>query len=157
MIGKKYNDILKNLEKNIESTRDLNLAFKGTISKVDTEKGYIRARVGEDYKYYNLQYQEIRSQDALKDNTLFLVKENGKYGYVNKDGQKIVECVYDDAKEQNKFGYAAVNKDGKWGTLQSNGSVLLEPSVSYDNSVNIDFIGKWHISENSELNAYVLE
>ena len=138
-------------------TRDLNLAFKGTISKVDTEKGYIRARVGEDYKYYNLQYQEIRSQDALKDNTLFLVKENGKYGYVNKDGQKIVECVYDDAKEQNKFGYAAVNKDGKWGTLQSNGSVLLEPSVSYDNSVNIDFIGKWHISENSELNAYVLE
>ena len=81
-------------------------------------------------------------------------KENGKYGYVNKDGQKIVDCIYDDAKEQNQYGFCAVNKDGKWGVLQQNGSVLLEPSVTLDNSVNIDFIGTWHLNENIELNAY---
>ena len=138
-------------------TRDLNLVFTGTISKVDAEQGYIRVRIGDDYKYYNLQYQEISSQDALKDNTLFLVKEDGKYGYVNRDGAKIVNCIYDDAKEQNEFGFCAVKKDGKWGVLQENGSVLLDPSISLDNNINIDFIGTWHLSENLELNAYVSE
>lgn len=135
--------------------RDLKFVFTGTISKVDSEKGYIRARVGSEYKYYNLQYQEISNKEALKNNTLFLVKENGKYGYVNKDGQKIVDCIYDDAQEQNEYGFCAVNKDGKWGVLQQNGSVLLEPSVSLDNSISIDFIGTWHLSENKELNTYV--
>lgn len=135
--------------------RELKFVLTGTISKVDSEKGYIRARVGNEYKYYNLQYQEISNKDALKNNTLFLVKENGKYGYVNKDGQKVVDCIYDDAQEQNEYGFCAVNKDGKWGVLQQNGSVLLEPSVSLDSNININFIGTWHLSENNELNTYV--
>lgn len=135
--------------------RELKFVLTGTISKVDSEKGYIRARVGNEYKYYNLQYQEITNKEALKNNTLFLVKENGKYGYVNKDGQKVVDCIYDDAQEQNEYGFCAVNKDGKWGVLQRNGSILLEPSVSLDNNISIDFIGIWHLSENNELNTYV--
>ena len=135
-------------------TRDLKLVFTGTISQANADKGYIRARVGDEYKYYNLQYQEISNRDALKGNTLFLVKENGKYGYVNSNNEKVVECIYDDAREQNEFGFAAVNKDGKWGALQSNGAVLLEPSVVLDNSINIDFIGTWHLNENVELNTY---
>ena len=135
--------------------RELKFVLTGTISKVDSEKGYIRARVGNEYKYYNLQYQEITNKEALKNNTLFLVKENGKYGYVNKDGQKVVDCIYDDAQEQNQYGFCAVNKDGKWGVLQQNGSILLEPSVSLDNNISIDFIGTWHLSENNELNTYV--
>lgn len=135
--------------------RELKFVLTGTISKVDSEKGYIRARVGNEYKYYNLQYQEITNKEALKNNTLFLVKENGKYGYVNKDGQKVVDCIYDDAQEQNEYGFCAVNKDGKWGVLQRNGSISLEPSVSLDNNISIDFIGTWHLSENNELNTYV--
>lgn len=135
-------------------TREFNKVLTGTINKVDTELGYIRVRVGDEYKYYNLQYQEISNKEALKDNTLFLVKEDGKYGYVNKEGQKVVDCTYDDAKEQNKYGFCAVNKDGKWGVLQSNGAVLMEPSVELNNNVYIDFIGTWHLSENLELNAY---
>ena len=136
-------------------TRDLQLVFTGTISKVDSEKGYIRARIGDEYKYYNLQYQEISNKDALKGNSLFLVRENGKYGYENKDGQRIVDCIYDDATEQNEFGFCAINKDGKWGVLQENGSILLEPSISLDDNIIIDFIGKWHLNENTELNSYV--
>ncbi len=135
-------------------TRDFELLFTGTINKVDTEQGYIRVRISNDYKYYNLQYQEISNKDALKENTLFLVKENGKYGYVNKDGQKIVDCIYDDAKEQNKYGFCAVKQNGKWGALQSNGAVILEPSCDLEDNLNIDFIGVWHYSENPELNAY---
>lgn len=135
-------------------TREFKYVLTGTINKVDTERGYIRVRIGEDYRYYNLQYQEISNKEALKENTLFLVKENGKYGYVNKDNQKVVDCIYDDATEQNEFGFCAVNKDGKWGVLQSNGAVLMEPSIELTNNLYIDFIGMWHLSENMELNAY---
>lgn len=165
-IEKKYkdikyrNDIASLICENEDYTsdiynRELKFVLTGTISKVDSEKGYIRARVGNEYKYYNLQYQEITNKEALKNNTLFLIKENGKYGYVNKDGQKVVDCIYDDAQEQNQYGFCAVNKDGKWGVLQQNGSILLEPSVSLDNNISIDFIGTWHLSENNELNTYV--
>ena len=135
-------------------TRDFEYILTGTISKVDVEQGYICMRVDSDYKYYNLQYQEISSKDALKNNTLFLIKENGKFGYVNKDNQKVVDCIYDDAKEQNKYGFCAVKKDGKWGVLQSNGAVLLSPEIELENNLYIDFIGTWHLSENIELNAY---
>lgn len=135
-------------------TREFKLIFTGTINKVDTDQGYIRVRIGDEYKYYNLQYQEISNKEALKDNTLFLVKENGKYGYVNKDNQKIVDCIYDDAQEQNEYGYCAVKKDGKWGALQSNGAVILAPSYELENNLQIDFIGVWHLSEYAELNAY---
>ncbi len=135
-------------------TRDLKYVLTGTINKVDTELGYIRIRTDSDYKYYNFQYQEISSIDALKNNTLFLVKENGKYGYVNKENKKVVDCIYDDANEQNKYGFCAVKKDGKWGVLQSNGAVLLEPSVDLENNIYIDFIGTWHLTSNIELNTY---
>ncbi len=38
-------------------------------------KGYIRARVGDEYKYYNLQYQEISNRDALKRKYIILSKK----------------------------------------------------------------------------------
>lgn len=135
-------------------TRELKYVLTGTINKVDTELGYIRVRIDSDYKYYNFQYQEISNMDAIKNNTLFLIKENGKYGYVNKENKKIVDCIYDDAMEQNNYGFCAIKKDGKWGVLQSNGAVLLEPSVDLENNIHIDFIGTWHLTQNIELNTY---
>lgn len=126
----------------------------GTINEVNMDKSYIRIRVGDEYKYYNLLFEEKSNKDVLTDNTLFLVKENGKYGYVNKEGQKVVDCIYDDAQEQNRFGFCAVQQDGKWGALKSDGTVILEPSIDLSESIHIDFIGKYHLDTNGELNAY---
>lgn len=134
--------------------RDFTYKTTGTINKVDLNDGYIRFREGNDYKYYNLQWQEVNSKDVLKNNNLFLIKENGKYGYVNKDGAKVVDCMYDDATEQNQFGFSAVMLNGKWGCLAQNGSVLIEPSLNLSSAVKVDFIGEWHLSEFMELNNY---
>ena len=90
----------------------------------------------------------------LATNTLFLIKENGKYGYVNKNGDKVVNAKYDDAMEQNKFGYCAVKKDGLWGVLKSDGTVLLEPSVNLDDYLVIDFISEYHRYNDLKLNVY---
>lgn len=126
----------------------------GTINEVNEANSYIRIRVDEEYKYYNFMFEEKTNKEVLTNNTLFLVKENGKYGYVNGEGNKVVDCIYDDATEQNEFGFCAVQKDGKWGSLKADGTVVLEPSKDLTENVYIDFIGKWHLDTNNELNAY---
>jgi len=106
------------------------------------------------YKYYNLKLEEKTNKEILTTNTLFLVKENGKYGYENKAGKRVVDCIYDDAKEQNEFGYCAVNKDGKWGVLGANGSVIEDPNNDFNDYLYIDFIGSWHKHKDLKLNVY---
>lgn len=118
----------------------------GIVSEINENRGYIRVRVGEDYKYYNFKLEEKQNKELFTTNTLFLIKQNGKYGYVNKDGKVVVECTYDDAKEQNAYGYCAVQRDGKWGSINSNGAIEQEANVDLTNNIYIDFIGKWHLN-----------
>lgn len=124
------------------------------VSDLNIEDGYLRVRKEGDYKYYNLKLEEKTNKEVLTTNTLFLIKENGKYGYENKSGKRIVDCIYDDAKEQNEFGYCAINKDGKWGAIGSNGAIILEPSLDLDDYLYIDFIDKWHSHKDIQLNVY---
>ena len=61
---------------------------------------------------------------------------------------------YDDAKEQNEFGYCAVKKDGLWGVLKSDGTVLMQPKENLDEYLYVDFIDEWHRMNDLTLNAY---
>lgn len=124
------------------------------ISELNIENGYLRVRKGEDYKYYNFKFEEKTNKDVLATNTLFLVKENGKYGYENKNGEKIVDCIYDDAKEQNEFGYCAIKKDGKWGALKSDGTIVVEPSRNLEDYLYVDFISEWNRYNDLRMNVY---
>ena len=126
------------------------------ISELNEEKGYLRVREDGQYKYYNFNFEEKTNRDVLTTSTLFLVKDaNGKYGYVNKNNELIVNYQYDDAKEQNAYGYCVVKKDGLWGVLGSDGTVILKPTINMDNYLYIDFISTWHLHEDTNLNIYV--
>lgn len=129
---------------------DSNLSQKisGIISEINIDKGYIKAYIDNEYKYYNFKFEEKKSSDLLTENTLFLSKKDGKYGYVNKTGDVVIDYIYDDATEQNSCGYATVKKDGLWGSIDKAGVVSKEPSVNLDSSIYIDFIGEWHLSDN---------
>ena len=129
---------------------DNNLGQKvvGIVSDINTEKGYIKVYTNNEYKYYNFKLEEKSSADLLTANTLFLSKRDGKYGYVDKSGNIIVDYMYEDGTEQNKQGYAAIKKDGVWGSIDKAGTVSLEPSVNLDNNIYVDFIGIWHLSDN---------
>ena len=128
---------------------DSNLAQKlsGIISEINKEDGYIKVYDGENYKYYNFKFEEKESADILTKNTLFLSKKNGKYGFVNKEGNTIVDYIYEDATEQNEYGYAAVKLNGLWGSVDKTGKRVLEPSLNLDNSIYTYFIADWHLSD----------
>ena len=134
--------------------RNLTVKLSGIISELNVTKGYMKIRVSNDYKYYNFKFEEKKNTELLSDNTLFLDKQNGKYGYINKDGIVVVNYIYDDATEQNESGYAAIKKDGKWGTIDQNGKVVVEPTVTLDNNTIINFIGEWHLAEDANAGYY---
>lgn len=128
------------------------LKLTGIISQVDTQKGYMKVRVGEEYQYYNFKFESKTEQELFPQNTLFLSKKDGKYGYVDKAGKVVVDYKYEDATQQNSSGYVAVKENGVWGSLDKTGAVVQQPKEKLENNVKIDFIGKWHLSE--DLNAY---
>lgn len=135
--------------------RDFQVVLKDVVvSELNLENGYLRVREGEDYNYYNFKFEKKSNKEILPTNTLFLVKEFGKYGYENKNGERIVDCIYDDAKEQNKYGYCAIKKDGVWGVLKADGTVLMEPSVNLEEYLYVDFIGNWYLNKDINLNVY---
>lgn len=135
--------------------RNFNIVLEGVIiSELNEGNGYLRVRTDDYYKYYNFKFEEKTNKEILSTNTLFLIKENGKYGYENKNGEKIVDCIYDDAKEQNEFGYCAVKKDGLWGALKSDGTVIVNPSRNLEEYLYVDFISEWNRYNDLRLNVY---
>ncbi len=133
---------------------DFKVKLSGILSEINTTSGYMKIRVEDDYKYYNFKFEEKTNKELLASNTIFLDKKNDKYGYVNKDGVVIVDYIYDDAREQNEFGYASVKKDGMWGCIDSKGKQVVTPVYTMQNTSLIEFINKWHRGEDLNLNYY---
>ena len=129
----------------------------GTIYEINETKGYVRIYTGEEYKYYNFKFEEKASNTFLTTSTLFLSKKDGKFGFVDKEGNVVVDYIYDDATEQNPSGYAGVKKNGLWGAIDVAGDVVIEPKYNLDKNDKVDFIGKWHLCEDVNANYYLDE
>ncbi len=134
--------------------KELKLKAEGILSEVNTDKNFIKMRVNENYKYYNFKLEEKENTEILTSNTIFLSKKDGKYGYINEKGTVVVDYIYDDATEQNKYGYAAVKKDGKWGAIDKTGKVIVEPQYTLENNLIVDFIGTYYLAEDINANYY---
>lgn len=131
-----------------------NVKVTGIVSEINTNKGYVKVRVNNENKYYNFRLEERTAQDIFTTNTLFLSRQNGKYGYVNKEGIVVVDYIYDDATEQNDYGYVAVKQNSVWGALDQNGNVIVTPSYELTQNTVISFIGKWHLAPDLNANYY---
>lgn len=126
----------------------------GILIDLDDEKGYIELKQEEEYKYYNFKFEEKNITEIQTSNTLFKSKKDGKYGFVNKEGKVVVDYQYDDVTEQNTYGYAGIKKDGKWGAIDSIGNVVQEPTYNLEDYLKIDFIGRWHLGKDINMNYY---
>ena len=134
----------KTLEESVILDNNLGVKLTGTFV---INSGYITAYTNGEYKYYNFKFEEKSNTSLLINNSLFLSKKNGKYGYVNSDGKVIVDYIFDDATEQNEYGYCAVKQNGKWGSIDKYGKQVLTPSVDLDNNIYTYFIGAWHLAD----------
>ena len=136
---------------------DRNLEVKVVGKDITVHNGYIRANVNDEYKFYNLKFEEKTNRDVFSNNTLYVAKNEGKYGLVNRDGTLVVKYQYDDITEQNQYGYVAVKKDGKWGIIDQYGNLVVDTKYEFTDISKITFIGKWHSIENIIPTYYICE
>ena len=145
-------------EKEDGQTDILNTLFEvkatGIISEINEKLGYLKVRTNGEYKFYNFKLEEKDITDVLSANTLFLSKQGDKYGFVNSNGVVVVDYIYDDATEQNDYGYAGIKLNGKWGAIDSSGKVVVEPQYEFNQNTVISFINKWHLAPDLNANYY---
>ena len=67
---------------------------------------------------------------------LATVKKDGKWGYIDKSGNIVIDCIYDDAKSFSE-GLAPVEKDGKYGFINTKGETVVEQK--YRETYNFEF------------------
>lgn len=60
----------------------------------------------------------------------FLVQDNGKYRYINKDGKALFDFICEDATPFNEYGLARVKINDKWGAINKMGEFVQE--CAYD-------------------------
>lgn len=113
------------------------------VKEVKDEKAYILLYSDTDFKYLDKEGNILTSQNLFENNSLFAKNINGKWGFVDKDGNLKVQNDYELVTDFNKYGFAGIKKDGKWGSINQNGEVVQEPT--YDLKRNIpEFVGKYY-------------
>lgn len=113
-------------------------------AKVTFKDEYIVISNEIEQKFFNKDGQEVDKEEVYSSNTLFSKNNNGKWGFVDKNNNMIVEAKYDKVTEFNEYGFAAVSKNGKWGSIDKNGKEVVEPSYKINEDQEPSFIGKYY-------------
>ncbi len=135
---------------------ELELKLEGSLLEYNQTDGYIRVLKlnTKEEGFYNFKFEQIPEEVAYKTNNLFRFVENGKVGFKNNKGTVIVPAIYDDATYQNIYGFIAVNRAGKWGSLDYNGKVVSEPQYELKDYTYIDFIKDMYRYKDADIVAY---
>lgn len=100
-------------------------------------------------------YPQYESLDIFSSDSLARVQLDGKYGLINNNGVKVVPLTYESI-DYAGYGYL-VRKDGLYGTMDSQGNIILEPQFDevrdLDKSKGLEHIckdGKWGLLKDGE-------
>lgn len=97
------------------------------------EENYIKLTSKTERKYFNNQGNEISYQEIAPNLSLYAFqKEDGKWGFKNKEGIIVIEAIYDMVTELDIYGFAGIKKDGKWGVINQKGEIIVEPSYEIE-------------------------
>lgn len=97
-----------------------------------------------EQKFFNKDGQEVDKIEVYSSNSLFSKNKNGKWGFIDKNGNMIVKAIYDKVTEFNEYGFAAVKKDEKWGSIDKDGKEVIEPTYTLEDNQEPIFIGKYY-------------
>ena len=142
--------IISIYNKSMRKVTELSDSEAENVTKYD---GYVKIYNDNDVKYVLNDGKEVKNTELFANNKIFANKWNGKWGFVDKNGNKVVDYVYDKVTEVNKYGYAGIEKDGKWGVVDQNGQIILEPKFEI-NDINPIFIKGYYQTENENGEIY---
>lgn len=140
-------DLIQTYQNDNETTEIYSKEMKKISSlvkaNVDKYTDYIKLYNDDETKYILKDGKEVQNTELFKDNKIFANKWNGKWGFVDKSGNKVVDYKYDKVTEVNKYGFAGIKQNDKWGIIDSNGKIILEPKYKLTDS-EPTFIGEYY-------------
>lgn len=105
---------------------------------------YIVIYNNNEKKYFNKEGKEVSNIEVYKDNALFSKMQNNSWGFADENGNLVIEAQYDKVTEFNEYGYAAVKKDGKWGSIDVSGKEIIKPTYELKEQIEPEFIGQYY-------------
>lgn len=112
-------------------------------SRIYLKENYIKLVSTDDIKYIDYDGNLKDAQEIFTNNTVFAKKENGKWGYVDRSGNTVVDYKYEFATNINEYGYGAVKQNGKWGVVNAQGQLIKEAVYTLDD-IEPYFIGEYY-------------
>ncbi len=111
---------------------------------VEVKERYIKIYNENETKYFSKEGKELKNTEVYTGNQLFVEVKDNQYGFVDKNGNLVVDYKYEKAFEFNEYGFATVKKDGKWGAINEKGEEVAEPIYEIKGQKEPSFIGKYY-------------
>lgn len=135
--------------------------YSEKIEKVLTMENAVVEAVNKDYvsiysntelEYINKKGEIVTNTEVYKDLKLYSYQaDDGKWGFVDKNGNIVVDCKYDVVTELNEYGFAGIFQENKWGVIDQNGKVVVVPSYEIETYYSPTFIGEYLLEEGETL------
>lgn len=114
-----------------------------TDARIYIKDNYIEIASANNIEYFDFDGNKQEAKNIFTENKIFAQQKDGKWGYVDKNGNTVVEFKYEMATDINKYGFGAFKLDGKWGVIDQNGNVIKEATYDLD-QYNPQFIGQYY-------------
>ncbi len=121
--------------------------MKGAV--ISKEGDYIILTNGTDRKYISIDGKEVSNKEVYSSNSLFASYVDGKWGFVDNMDNKKIDYQYDNVTEFNEYGFAGIFKDGKWGVIKQDGTMVLKPVYEMGTQLQPSFIGQYYRVDNN--------
>lgn len=116
------------------------------VEKVSNE--YFSIYSDKEKEYIDVKGNVVKNTEVYNDLKLYSYKaDDGKWGFVNKAGEIVVDCKYDRVTELNEYGFAGVCQDNRWGVIDDSGAVIVVPSYEIEAYYEPSFIEKYLLEE----------
>lgn len=110
---------------------------------VENNKEYIKMYNEEEIKYITKDEKEVKNTEMFPQNKIFAKKQGDEWGFVNANGNNVIDYKYEKVTEINKYGFAGIKQDEKWGVINNEGKIIVEPKYELNNNEPL-FIGEYY-------------
>lgn len=114
---------------------------------LENNDNYIKIYSKTNVKYYDKEGNEVSYKKLYPDNKIYADSKNGKWGFVDSNGNVIVDYKYEMVTEQ--FGnFVGIKENGKWGVLTVTGTNVIKPTYKLNNE-NVRFLSQYYEVKNN--------
>lgn len=114
--------------------------------KIEVEEEYTKVyNIELKEKYYmNHSGERIEVKEFGKEPKTMIQKIGDQWKITDQEGKQIGNTTYDYITDLNRYGFAGFLKEGKWGVMNQEGSIILEPTYEIETKEEPQFIGNYY-------------